>query len=131
MSSQECFTTDDGYELRLKREDFYKNKMYLKDKTCCNSKSCHTLAFEFEKLANKCHDLYREVGALDANEKGHVDSPICTNLQKIRDDLYNKATLLRLSEKYQPKAGGKFKKTKKYSKSKKNKKTKKYSRINY
>jgi len=82
----------ESYELSEKKRDFDNNKIYLKSKTCCDAKSCDDLAYEYEKLGNKCNEVYGEIGAVGIiNNKGRVDSPICDNIKQKQDEYYDKA----------------------------------------
>lgn len=68
--SDNCFNEKrDNYETEIMRNDFFENRNYLKKMECCNSKSCNDLAFEYQKLVNKCHDSFSRVGSLRVNER--------------------------------------------------------------
>jgi len=58
--------------LEKEKEALFKNKKYLEGFTCCDEESCDNLAYEYEKMINKCHDVYGKVGVIPVNEKGRL-----------------------------------------------------------
>jgi hypothetical protein len=63
-----CLT--ESYENNLKKTDYVNNRRYLVGQSCCDKKSCDNLAYEYEKLKNKCNDVYKSDNETD--EKGII-----------------------------------------------------------
>ena len=131
---QDCF--NESYEDYAKKQDFLENKLYLKDKTCCDADSCDKLSYEFEKLNNKCHDAYGKYWT--TNEKGRInEQTLCDDINNERNNLLAKTNKYRMGSKVSGKSkgvtfsdstkGGKKKRTKN-RKNKKNRKTRKNKR---
>jgi hypothetical protein len=113
-----CYSRDsNNYELEKEKDELYKNKKYLAQFNCCNEESCDDLAYEYEKLLNKCHDVYSKVGVLPVNDKGRLDEEsLCDTYKEIRDHFKNKYS----------RGGNKRKKSKRWvKKSRKSKKSRK------
>jgi hypothetical protein len=80
---QRCYNNSENYEIEEMKEKWAKNRKYLENFTCCDSRSCDELAYEYEKLVNKCHDIYGNVGTLNVNEKGRIIEPsICDRYEE-------------------------------------------------
>lgn len=56
----------------MKKMSLIKIKNILTQFNCCDKESCDKLAYEYEKLLNKCHDVYSKVGVLPVNDKGRL-----------------------------------------------------------
>lgn len=81
----------DNYDLHKKIDEFHENKNYLAQFDCCDENSCDDLAYEYEKLLNKCHDVYSEVGMIQTNDKGRLAAQsMCDNYEIMRDKYKNK-----------------------------------------
>jgi hypothetical protein len=99
-----------NYELEKEKEEFLNNRKYLEGFECCDEQSCDDLAYEYEKLVNKCHDIYGKVGVIPINEKGRLtEASLCDNyaekMERIKNQYRRGGT-----KKYKYKKGKKSKK---------------------
>ena len=89
MTNTNCLV--ESYEDYVKKTDYINNRRYLVGQSCCDKKSCDNLAYEYEKLKNKCNDAYKNVN--ETNEKGVIvdRNSICREWDLKRDE-YTKLT---------------------------------------
>jgi len=89
MANTNCLV--ESYEDYVKKTDYINNRRYLVGQSCCDKKSCDNLAYEYEKLKNKCNDAYKNVN--ETNEKGVIvdRNSICREWDLKRDE-YTKLT---------------------------------------
>lgn len=80
-----------NYELEKERIEVYENRKYLEKFDCCNEDSCDKLAYEYEKLLNKCHDVYSKTGILPVDEKGRLaEESLCDRINDKRNKFVRK-----------------------------------------
>jgi len=114
---ENCFDNKvNNYKLNQEKEDLHNHIKHLDHFDCCNEKSCDDLAYEYENVINKCHDVYSKVGILNVNEKGRIsEQSLCTMLEEKQNKIFKKINNL-----YERK-GGKKSKNKRINTNKKNK----------
>jgi hypothetical protein len=76
-----------SYEDNLDRSDFFENKLYLQNQTCCDANGCDKLSIEYQKLLYKCRDVYGK--GKETDEKGRIidSKTICDGIEEKRDKL--------------------------------------------
>lgn len=91
---KKCFNENlETWDIEKARKDFLENERFLQSLSCCDEENCDKLAYEYEKLINKCHDIFapnmREDGYV--NEKGRIFVPSrCSNLEEEREKILRK-----------------------------------------
>lgn len=82
--SLDCFNGDtENYEFEKERADFFRNREYLEKFKCCGNKSCDDLAYEYQKLLNKCNDIFSKTGNFKTDEKGKItEESYCTHIEE-------------------------------------------------
>jgi len=98
-----------NYEFEKEKSDFFNNREYLKNFKCCGNKSCDDLAYEYQKLLNKCNDIFSKNGDFEIDEKGKiVGDSYCTT---IKEKLNSVKDMTKTFKSFGGKGGKKYKKS--------------------
>lgn len=89
--SNKCFNEKiNSYEQYMKKRDFHNNRVFLENYKCCDVNSCNELVNEYDKLIDKCHDIFGSTGLVDVDEKGRViGDSICSILEEKKQSIKN------------------------------------------
>lgn len=59
----------DNENFFFERRDYLDYRDYLKNLTCCDPQSCDDLAYQYQKLYDKCNSVYSRTGLIDITDK--------------------------------------------------------------